>query len=66
MTELEAFTDLSKCPENNGDFSRWEKDADNIRKILCKSLILRIKFVLLQVPSRLFWFAPVILLFLLK
>ena len=29
-------------------------------------MVLRIKFVLLQVPSRLFWFAPVILLLLLK
>ena len=32
-----------------------KKDADNIRKVLCKSL-----------PSRLFWFPPVILLLLLK
>ena len=42
-----------------------EKDADNIRRVLCK-VVLRIKFVLLQVPSRLFWFAPVIFLLLLK
>ena len=40
------------------------KDADNIRKVLCK-VVLRIKFVLLQVPSQLFWFIPVILLLLL-
>ena len=34
-----------------------EKDADNIRKVLLQiihSVVMRIKFVLLKVPSRLF------------
>ena len=46
-----------------------EKDAENIRKVLCKSFIQwfwELNLCSYKVPSRLFWFAPVILLLLLK
>ena len=40
-----------------------ETDADNISTLqIIHSVVLRIKIVFLQVPSRLFWFAPVLLL----
>ena len=46
-----------------------EKYAENIRKVLCKSFIQwfwELNLCSYKVPSRLFWFAPVILLLLLK
>ena len=47
-----------------------EKDANNIRKVLCKSFIQWFKesnlCCYIKVPNRLFWFALVILLLLLK
>ena len=68
QTKKERFFQLSqKFPEEKQQPVE-EKGADNIRKVLCKSFIqwFRELNVLLWVPSRLFWFATVILWLLLK
>ena len=62
QAKKQRFLKLSqKFPEEKQQLVE-EKDADTIRKVLCKSFIQWFR-ELLQLPSRLFWFAPVILWF---